>query len=693
MSGIIRTIKAKDDNNVEQNIFPKTVLEAVVDSETNETLDVILDNLNEKIDNIEPGGGGGGTTYELSRTDDTITLTGGDGSSSEVDVSDKVSKSGDTMTGDLTVKANVNIPLLSDNSDTTIVTVPTAGTVQLSDSTQGITDVLTSYKSFIGSVFEKNVWHNLISARHRNGVGDGAKYGMYLKAPLTRDGNLVWNKQHGTDTWSGERTILDSNNYTNYVKPKIRGIAEQKYDASVWGTAGYVVLAKIWINGTFMSGANIAFTLTSFGDKERAESKIIVRPTNVGTASSTNVGEVATFGTPSIYYIVTQDTSANTATIELIAYKAAYEQFAITHVSTPAWFLDRATVSFPMTFETSLRSGAVAATSYTILDSDNYKNYLHDRLSHFISTSTDTVNVNNNVTNAIGHTYATLFGQNDGALYTQAYSDKYIHEIFGDYITGQIAVRGKNNGTWQSWRTVLDSGNYSSYALPKAGGTMTGDITFNNDKGIKGSNGNVFLARSASTVNLASIAGKYPIYVGGHPSINTDVTYLRGYNLYFHSDQQFIISNRSIAVHSDKRVKTNESLLVDEIEKYNQFFNNLQPRKYNYIRDEEGEAKSTGFFAQEVHQALLDAGLSLNDFGGLYTKEAFIEGQAEGDDEAVWYEDFYSLAYTEFIPIIVAKIQYLEKMYNTKLEEIQNDYNSKLQSLEEKINKLEEAKV
>lgn len=82
MSGKIIPIKAKDDNGIEQVIFPNTVLEAVVDSETNETLDNIIDKLKHN----------GGATYELGRTDDTITLTGSDGNNSEVDVSDKVDK-------------------------------------------------------------------------------------------------------------------------------------------------------------------------------------------------------------------------------------------------------------------------------------------------------------------------------------------------------------------------------------------------------------------------------------------------------------------------------------------------------------------------------------------------------------------------------------------------------------------------
>ena len=44
MSAIIKTLKTKTDET-EQSVYPKTVLEAVVDAETNQTLDVILDNL------------------------------------------------------------------------------------------------------------------------------------------------------------------------------------------------------------------------------------------------------------------------------------------------------------------------------------------------------------------------------------------------------------------------------------------------------------------------------------------------------------------------------------------------------------------------------------------------------------------------------------------------------------------------
>ncbi|MGL5051056.1 MAG: tail fiber protein, partial [Fusobacteriaceae bacterium] len=59
--------------------------------------------------------------------------------------------------------------------------------------------------------------------------------------------------------------------------------------------------------------------------------------------------------------------------------------------------------------------------------------------------------------NYIGYITNALMGQADGALYQQAFSSVWKHQIQGDYRTGRISVRGKNNGTWQAWRSVYDS--------------------------------------------------------------------------------------------------------------------------------------------------------------------------------------------------------------------------------------------
>ena len=50
-------------------------------------------------------------------------------------------------------------------------------------------------------------------------------------------------------------------------------------------------------------------------------------------------------------------------------------------------------------------------------------------------------------------------GYSDGGLFVAAYSSSWVSQIFSNFRTGEIAVRGKNSGTWQAWRTVWDSVN------------------------------------------------------------------------------------------------------------------------------------------------------------------------------------------------------------------------------------------
>jgi hypothetical protein len=42
----------------------------------------------------------------------------------------------------------------------------------------------------------------------------------------------------------------------------------------------------------------------------------------------------------------------------------------------------------------------------------------------------------------------------DGVCISNKYNNSWISQIYQDYRTGKIAVRGKNNGTWQPWKLV-----------------------------------------------------------------------------------------------------------------------------------------------------------------------------------------------------------------------------------------------
>lgn len=101
------------------------------------------------------------------------------------------------------------------------------------------------------------------------------------------------------------------------------------------------------------------------------------------------------------------------------------------------------------------------------------------RLTGFISSNyASPYALNDATTNGLYYaTGSPITGQSDGALYVQAYNSTWVAQIFQDYRSGQLAVRGKNNGTWQDWRKILDSQNYSSYALPLGGGTLTATNT------------------------------------------------------------------------------------------------------------------------------------------------------------------------------------------------------------------------
>jgi hypothetical protein len=92
-----------------------------------------------------------------------------------------------------------------------------------------------------------------------------------------------------------------------------------------------------------------------------------------------------------------------------------------------------------------------------------------------LTSSANGINPDSVTQNQIGYnTSVSLFGQTDGGLYSSAYSSSWIHQIYGDFRTGQIAIRGKNSGSWQAWRTVLDSSNYTSYAPGLTGSGASG---------------------------------------------------------------------------------------------------------------------------------------------------------------------------------------------------------------------------
>ena len=105
--------------------------------------------------------------------------------------------------------------------DNYTIGIPAAGMIDVYE----FADFLPTIKAFVGSVYQaaNTTWYNVISIRHRNGYGDGNKYGMYIQSHMTAgNANLYWNRQ-ASGNWQGDRLILDSVNFSNYTLPLTGG--------------------------------------------------------------------------------------------------------------------------------------------------------------------------------------------------------------------------------------------------------------------------------------------------------------------------------------------------------------------------------------------------------------------------------------------------------------------------------------
>lgn len=181
--------------------------------------------------------------HSLNYTDYTVTKTGSgasgtwgisiSGSAPKLTTARKISL-GTSVTGSASFDGSSDITINVSAPTTVGGTIPYAG----SDVTNVtvLTD-FSKYRSYLGSTTIDGTWYNLISVRHRNGADDGTSYGFYLQSKLTSTGNLIWNKQYGASSWQGERTILDSSNYTSYTVKKDGTGASGTWGISITGNA------------------------------------------------------------------------------------------------------------------------------------------------------------------------------------------------------------------------------------------------------------------------------------------------------------------------------------------------------------------------------------------------------------------------------------------------------------------------
>lgn len=162
---------------------------------------------------------------------------------------------------------------------------------------------------------------------------------------------------------------------------------------------------------------------------------------------------------------------------------------------------------------------------------------------------------------------------------------------------------------------------------------VDGMLDFDNNLGIRAYNtdGNVYYILRVDSSNIT--------YVGN----DNNKTYLRGSTVY--------LKNSGAVVQSDLRAKHS----IEELPPaYVDMLDKLTPVRFKY-NDGTSDRYHVGFIAQDVEQALTDAGLCVKDFGG------FVD--LDGDGKTL------GLAYDEFIGLLLQKMRRLEEKIKV-LEEI-----------------------
>ena len=215
--------------------------------------------------------------------------------------------------------------------------------------------------------------------------------------------------------------------------------------------------------------------------------------------------------------------------------------------------------------------------------------------------------------------------------------------IFASDLTdGQTTISGDNilTGTIETARIKLsgkmkvydDYDNIGGYIGYMAGSDLSGSST----DGIAMKNGSNVIIATDSGARMTS-SGAEVICVN-NISLNSDYSVV--------VDAVNFKSNVSLTVTSDRNLK--DEILYDVTDKYLPLFDRLSPASFLYKGRATG--RHLGFIAQDVEEAAAECGIDREDLALLVQDE----------------DGLYGLSYSEFIPILVAKIKDLE----TRLEEL-----------------------
>lgn len=170
-------------------------------------------------------------------------------------------------------------------------------------------------------------------------------------------------------------------------------------------------------------------------------------------------------------------------------------------------------------------------------------------------------------------------------------------------------------------------------------------------------------------------------YFGTDSNSSGQKTALRGntVRIYSHtSGAVYLGYSGSTAITSDENLK--DIYGIDE--KYIEFFKKLKP--ITYIYKNKGHRNHIGFGARQVEEALIDSGLTTEQFAGILKDEDItISADEMGTEEDVHFDELYSLRYEEFIALNTLMIQKQAKQIEEQNKTIE-DLKKRIEILEKK---------
>lgn len=268
----------------------------------------------------------------------------------------------------------------------------------------------------------------------------------------------------------------------------------------------------------------------------------------------------------------------------------------------------------------------------------------------------------------------------DGAIYAQAYSTDWVAQIAQDYRNGTLFVRGKNNGTWQAWKRIIDSNNIGSQSVSYATsagvvGVIRGTTWVENVNNTSNKSGLIHRYGDQNMLICANWSGNDTIYALEIGVISG------GWRHCPRSDNHVDVGSpgnryRTVyavtgSINTSDRNKKKDIHPIDD--KYMSLFDKLKPVSYQFIDGESGRTH-VGFISQDIEESMKDIGLSSMDFAGfcrdkkveseyLYNDDGSIKERIEHDvlDKEGNPEYIYSLRYDEFIALNTMAIKRAEK--------------------------------